>query len=668
MEMPKLNDCLLVFMNQLQKGNAFSRAYLREAFWREFGARTADDQSALNRLLGLCSTDLGRAELVKRATSPDNPQDITFEITSQGTRILHEHQQNIMPITVGYIRELGGSRVLRGSWSDFSQSWSEWKFHDYLEKVSADYTIFHSINWYSKENGTQGEIDFLVVHPDKGVLVLELKGGIISVRDNGKKGLWYSQSETGKVHPIHNDPPSQARRNAKELKHWLRIHPITEHHTYPVYYAIAFPDSEIDGDLRPDCPRDIVIDMTDLDQLNARFEAIFAYHQKHSHGGNDDPMSGEDAVIALRALILPTQNLEPSLNTIFEQERRRIDQFTQYQTRVLNYLRFHRRTMILGGAGTGKTVLALEKATQLAQEGYKVLFLGYNAGLVEWVKKMLPHPNITVDTLHGLVGKAMYWVGLGDKMSAMDRHTFDTQRTEWLYEVTQRLQDSPALIEKYGFDALIVDEGQDFEADQWERLVKFLKYPIEDVLYVFADDSQRIFSDLKGQLPPLGEPFYLHENCRTTQHIHIFAQPYATMPSTCDGPEGRPVKLYDATTPEAVYQKVAELLDELVDKERVPAHEIVILTTRAPKGGSLWEKEQPLGQFLLTRKITPEHDPMRTIRVSTIHAYKGLECGVAILTELDRTHPDSHNAILYVALTRARHAVHVVGALPPPIA
>ncbi|MDX2075985.1 MAG: NERD domain-containing protein [bacterium] len=667
MEMPKLNDCLWVFINHLQAGGKPSREYLRETFWREFGARSTDEQSTLNRLIGWCDAYLVGAGLVKKSEIPNNNLADTFEITPKGVRALWEHQHKHLFLTVGYVKELAGSRVLRGSWSDFSESWSEWAFYDHLEQLPPEYTVFHSINWYSKEGKTtEGEIDFLLAHPEKGVLVLELKGGIISVKDEGNRGVfWYSQSNTGRVSRI-KDPPAQARRNAIELKQWLRIHPATKHYAYPVFHAVAFPDSEITFDLRPDSPREIMLDIHDLGRLSAQLDVIFAYHREHTNQENKVPMRGEDAVKALRAMILPTTTLEPSLSTIFEQERRKIEKFTKEQTRVLNYLRFHRRTMILGSAGTGKTVLALEKAMLLAQEGYKVLFLGYNAGLVEWVETMLAHPNITVDNLHGIVGKAMYVVGLKKEMDALDRHDFDTQLTYWLHEVTTRLQDSPALIEKYGFDALIVDEGQDFNGNQWNDLVKFLRHPIEDVLYVFADDSQRIFSDLKEKLPPLGEPFYLHENCRTTQHIHAFAQTYATMPSICEGPQGRPVQTYDANTPEAVYQKVADLLSDLVDKERIPAHEIVILTTRAPKT-SLWGKEMELGKFLLTRKITSEHDPATTIRVSTVHAYKGLECGVAILTELDRAHPNSHNAILYVALTRARHAVHVVGALPPPM-
>lgn len=51
-----------------------------------------------------------------------------------------------------------------------------------------------------------------------------------------------------------------------------------------------------------------------------------------------------------------------------DQEARRLV-LTKDQIRVLDFLRSHRRVAVSGGAGTGKTVLALEKARRLASEG-----------------------------------------------------------------------------------------------------------------------------------------------------------------------------------------------------------------------------------------------------------------------------------------------------------
>ena len=54
---------------------------------------------------------------------------------------------------------------------------------------------------------------------------------------------------------------------------------------------------------------------------------------------------------------------------------------TAGQYDLLNTLRFQRRASIVGGAGTGKTMLALEKAQRLAREGYRTLLVCFNSPL-----------------------------------------------------------------------------------------------------------------------------------------------------------------------------------------------------------------------------------------------------------------------------------------------
>lgn len=665
MEMPKLSVCLYAFLRQLAHGDKRTRAQLRTILSWEFGATSPDHQTDMNILIGWCDTYATGANLVMRHSMPKNSLEDEFEITPQGVRVLHLYEKDGF-IPMSYMRELFGSRILRGVGSDFSESWSEWAFYDQLEALTDDYMIFHSIKWRSRGGGSEGEIDFLVVHPQKGILILEVKGGVITVRDEGKS-QWYSRPRYGKSREIPIDPMGQANRNAREFRMCLKHDPRTHKHNYAVFPVLIFPDSEVVADIRLDIPTDIIVDMRHTNDLKTRFEQIFAYYHQHADRDNQK-MDGDDAVTSLRALILPTKTLEPRLSTIFAQERRQIDRFTERQMRVLNFLRFHWQATILGGAGTGKTLIAFEKATQLAQEGHKTLFLGYNKGLIEWANRALTHPNITVDTLHGLVGKGMYWAGYGAEMDAMGRGDFDDNLTQCLIKVTQRLRDNPALLEKHGYDALVVDEGQDFKADQWVHIVKFLRRPVEDVLYVFADDGQRIFGDVRETLIKLGEPFYLDENCRTTQHIHAYAQRYTQNPTKCDdNPVGNPVQIHPAPTPEVAYQTVSDLLHWLIDEQGVPAHEIVVLTPISPKKTTLWGNQTQLGNITVARRITDQHDPKRTVLVSTIHAYKGLECGVAILCELTSAHPDNRNALMYVALTRARHAVYVIGELPAPM-
>src|SRR5690606_16393286 len=104
---------------------------------------------------------------------------------------------------------------------------------------------------------------------------------------------------------------------------------------------------------------------TQIDNLEQRILDIYAFWKQRADRANER-MDGKAAVDGLVDLVVPTRQLRPRIADIFERERRKIEELTQQQFRVLRLLRNHRRAAIVGGAGTGKTMLAMEKAQQLA--------------------------------------------------------------------------------------------------------------------------------------------------------------------------------------------------------------------------------------------------------------------------------------------------------------
>ncbi|HVC93492.1 MAG TPA: nuclease-related domain-containing protein, partial [Pirellulales bacterium] len=84
-----------------------------------------------------------------------------------------------------------------------------------LDAAQRDWTVVYQAKWLLKEPGQgepkEGEADFLLAHPKRGVLAVEVKGGTIIFRD----GQWYSRDRNGAEHPI--DPFAQVARNARNL-------------------------------------------------------------------------------------------------------------------------------------------------------------------------------------------------------------------------------------------------------------------------------------------------------------------------------------------------------------------------------------------------------------------------------------------------------------------
>jgi hypothetical protein len=545
------------------------------------------------------------------------------------------------------------AKVYRGAGSYDTTSQAELELFNVFERFSDEFTIFHGVKWIAYSQGSVGEIDFLIAHPSFGVLVLEVKGGAVSI----EQGHWFSTDRNGIQNEIH-DPCAQADRNRWALRDWLANEPLTKGVAFTLFPAVALPNSRVAGNIRPDCPSDIFIDIMHLGNLEARVRTIFKYWMQHTDRRNDK-MDGKRAIDALTALLIPTRNLHPRIAHIFEQERRVIEELTEQQFMVLRLLRTRKRAAIVGGAGTGKTMLAMEKCQQLLNAGLRVLFLCFNQNLKQWLEASLSHPNVMFATFHGIVGRALHWA----KVTKPDGD-FYNQSADLLNDATIRLRSENS--DRF-FDAIIVDEAQDFEDTWWIPLPDLLKDPESGSFYVFFDDNQRIYTQISN-MPLSGEPLFLSDNCRNTQHIHKSLAPYMQdrYDTICKGPEGRPIEVLPADTPTRARKVLQSVLHRLVNEDEISSQDIVILTTTSEKR-SQWKQSERLGNFVLTWQF--HNELPNAIRVSSIHSYKGLESAVVILTELDMmSRDDIHNQLIYVGLSRARHHVVVVGDLPLPTA
>lgn len=136
-----------------------------------------------------------------------------------------------------------------------TKSQAELKLYKALqEALPDDYVVFHSVAWLARnpQSGAQdGEADFVVAHPARGVLVVEVKGGRITY--DGATGRWYSNA-----HSI-QDPFEQARSNKHSLLAKLKDLPYWRNRWLTIGHAVAFPDVVVKHDLRLDAPQQIIL-------------------------------------------------------------------------------------------------------------------------------------------------------------------------------------------------------------------------------------------------------------------------------------------------------------------------------------------------------------------------------------------------------------------------
>lgn len=328
---------------------------------------------------------------------------------------------------------------------------AEQKVYDKLAQLPDPFVVFYSVAWQVRRPGQEaqdGEADFIVAHPEYGVMILEVKGG--RIRYDAREGQWYSLDRHDNEHPI-KDPIQQARNSKGALLSKLRELPGWDGRYLTIAYMPVFPDTRVGNiDLRPDLPRALLIDAGDMRNLPERLEQGFAWFAGEE--GRRGAL-GIDRLRLLEVLLARSFTLRSPLGVELEREEARILQLTEQQMAVLRFIQGHRRALIEGCAGSGKTTLALEKARQLSEQGFDTLLLCFNAPLAEHLRQRVPE-SVDVFHFHGLCTHLAKRAGLGYRASRDERDLFDRVLPDMLLEALLELGPQ--------YDVVIVDEGQDF--------------------------------------------------------------------------------------------------------------------------------------------------------------------------------------------------------------
>jgi hypothetical protein len=490
---------------------------------------------------------------------------------------------------------------------------AERRFYEAAGQLSNKYTVFYSVAWQAVDprSGAQdGEADFVIAHPDLGLMVVEVKGGGIGF--DSREGQWRSIDREGVAHRI-KDPVEQARSSKYELFKKLRGLPGWEEGWLTMAHVVAFPDIYWEGSLsKPDLPPEIVLDAKALTDLENAIGGAFRYYAGGQRGG----LGPERLEMVEKTLARSFQIKTPlGVELVFEDER--LVELTERQMRILDFLSNRRRAAIKGCAGSGKTMLALEKARQLREQGFEVLLTCYNHALADYLAGRAPR-GVTVSHFHKLCRETAKKAGVSMRPARDQDEFYGSAMPNAMLEAIDRLGPQ--------FDAIIVDEGQDFKENWWLPLVSLLRDPEQGILFAFYDDNQNLyrgFEDIPGVIDEA--PFPLIDNCRNTQKIHqiVSAFYHDARQLRCRGPEGQPAEVYEYADANDQMRQLKQILHRLVYKEHVDCRDIVILTPRSQERSEL-KDGMAIANFSL---CTTPSQIRNHIQVSSVHTFKGWRAG-----------------------------------------
>lgn len=530
------------------------------------------------------------------------------------------------------------------------------------DQLSSEYIVFFQVGWILRREAEQakdGETDFLVCHPDYGYLCIEVKGG--GVGFDADTGEWYSIDRYRQKHSIKN-PISQAlrakysiRSKLDEQQGWrdLSLGNALRGH------AVFFPDV---GDAhllsRPDMPSVLIGSADSFNDLAAWIESAFQYWGDQSSGYS--PV-GRRGVEVIRKIFGRSFTVTPLLSSrLADQEVRRLS-LTKDQMRVLDFLRSHRRVAVSGGAGTGKTVLALEKARRLAAEGFRTLLTCYNRQLADHLARQCAGlENIDVMSFHQLCSRQVEKVKRQSdrdliyeaKVTYPGKNLYDVHFPNALAYSLEVLEDR--------YEAIVCDEGQDFREEYWVPLELLLSDYEKSPFYVFYDDNQNIYARA-GTFPIQDEPFNLTTNCRNTKQIHNLAYShYKGVPVDPPDNDGDDVQFERVNGIDAQAKKISARIVELISRENVSPGDIVVLIGDALHKSDFYErlKKFPLPKPAVWAEEGHPHE--HSVLLDTIQRFKGLESPVVILWGLDGLDLNGSEELLYVGMSRAKSMLIVV--------
>ncbi|MFB0690300.1 NERD domain-containing protein [Agrobacterium pusense] len=505
---------------------------------------------------------------------------------------------------------------------------SEIKVYRAFLGLEDDWIIIHSVGWLGKRDKRigDGEADFVLIHPSYGIVVVEVKGGGVLVEN----GRWTSEDRYGRINDI-KDPFEQASASKSTLYKWLKDR---LGFFVPTCHVVAFPDISPLPEIGPAAPREIILDARDLQNPSASILRAIA-HWKQSADLSTEQIKKICAALA------PTVVVKRTLADEAHDTEAGLIKLTDEQVRAFQLTRRTPRAVVFGGAGTGKTILACEKARQLRNEGHRVLLTCYNELLSRTLAADATLHDIRVTTFHSLC------LSLAKAASIPDARPSDA--AWWTNDAPLLLIDAA---EKTGtrFDAIVVDEGQDFTQVWIDALEAICSGGDASPFYVFADENQTLWS--RDWIPDAKRlRLDLQTNCRNSRPIAERVAAVAGLVVNDIGVVGPAPKWTELSSPKDGPRLVQRLVERLLD-ERFEARHVVVLCEDPSLVKRLCEMAVADTGFCGFGG--------QGVVVETIARFKGLEA-LAVVLVLDGPIQEKPDRVAYVGLSRAKSYLNVVG-------
>jgi DNA helicase IV len=336
-----------------------------------------------------------------------------------------------------------------------------------------------------------------------------------------------------------------------------------------------------------------------------------------------------------------------------DEDDRKIEELTRMQYNTFRAILTNKRVHIKGVAGSGKTVIATWGANALADEGKKVLYLCYNNLLASWMNHQKSNKNkFEIHSFFSFCKKTVEAKGMIFQQKPDENDFYEKRAVDLTLDAIEKMSEN----EKY--DAIFVDEAQDFQSDWWFVVESLLKDGADNHLYLFYDPKQGLYNYNSNF--PEGVLCELTQNCRNTKKITNYCgQVIETEIDTFKfAPEGVSPEVLSAL-PELKSRasKVRNIVMKWIEEGYSPSRIAVVSPwSHSNDKNSIKDIDNVQGIPLINdEKTIGQWIEGKAVWAKTIKSFKGLEADCLIITDVPKVGTVGFKVEdLYVAASRAK--------------
>ena len=540
---------------------------------------------------------------------------------------------------------------------------------------TSGWRVMHSIGVAKHATRISGEIDFVVVIPEEGILCIEVKAGTVS-RENG---IWkYGSGPFAKKSTV--GPFLQASEAMHSIRNYVaKSAPSLRNILF--FSAVFFTSIDFD-EQSTEWHRWQFIDRSGISNISIAECCLRIIRSAHKYiknvpsakwysNRNSRPNVDQTELIVnlLRGdfeyYVSPCVALADSENKILK--------YTNEQFAALDSIDENPRVLFKGPAGTGKTLLAIEAAKRAVINRKKVIFICYNNLLSYWLKKQTePIKNVyngslTVGTIHSI------FLSLSG-LECPDNPDSDFWQNKLPYAVIEKLINGN--IGENIFDKLIIDEAQDILYEQYlDVLDLLLDGGLQNGSWLMFGDFERqaIYSVNKPNrynnkleiIKKHSKSYFnysLRINCRNTKQIAVAVEltskmkpGYTRILHSDDQMDfiNTEINFFESRKQQVnlLKAKVLKL------KKYFKPPEIIVLSTKSDNlccAAELLDNDPSFSLKTIRNQYESESLSANLIGYSSIQSFKGLEAQAVIITDVYELSGKYAESLLYIGMSRAK--------------